>query len=163
MKRPVAVASIVIVSVGLCAGLASAQLYRWTDSQGRVQMSDKAPPEGTPGVSIIDPKQHSVDPKAHAAAVKRAEEDRQRLRDLEQKRVQAAAPAASAASAAASGPLAAASKPSGPPGETDCARRQREYRQSQECYAPFRLSNGGLRPEAMEKCGAGAPEPGKCP
>jgi hypothetical protein len=43
----------------------------------------------------------------------------------------------------------------GTPGEAardDCAERQRRYLQSQACFAPYRLANGGLDAEAFRHC-----------
>ncbi len=33
-----------------------------------------------------------------------------------------------------------------------CTALRRTYAQSQACFAPFRLANGGLRPEAFRRC-----------
>lgn len=34
----------------------------------------------------------------------------------------------------------------------DCTALRREYARSQACFAPYRLANGGLRPEASKRC-----------
>ena len=71
--------------------------------------------------------------------------------------------APAAATAAASGvapatrrapvrrPAATAGSLSGANGP-DCAALRRQYQQSQECFAPYRLANGGLKPEAAQRC-----------
>ena len=49
------------------------------------------------------------------------------------------------------------------PGSSDCAELLRRYRESQECFAPYRMANGGLRPEAFQLCGPDLPDPsGQC-
>ena len=34
----------------------------------------------------------------------------------------------------------------------DCAALRREYARSQACFAPYRLANGGMKPEAYRRC-----------
>ena len=36
--------------------------------------------------------------------------------------------------------------------QTDCAELQRRYLESQACFAPYRLANGGLDAEAFRHC-----------
>jgi hypothetical protein len=38
------------------------------------------------------------------------------------------------------------------PSTTDCAALRRRYAQSQACFEPYRLANGGIRPEAFNRC-----------
>jgi len=40
---------------------------------------------------------------------------------------------------------------SGPP-PADCAALRRRYAQSQACFSPYRLANGGIKPEAFKRC-----------
>ena len=35
---------------------------------------------------------------------------------------------------------------------TDCAALRRRYAESQACFSRYRLKNGGLKPEAYERC-----------
>lgn len=34
----------------------------------------------------------------------------------------------------------------------DCVALRREYARSQACFAPYRLANGGMKPEAYQRC-----------
>lgn len=34
----------------------------------------------------------------------------------------------------------------------DCVALRREYARSQACFAPYRLANGGMKPEAYKRC-----------
>ena len=53
----------------LLPGLASAQLYQWRDTNGRVVFSDLPPPPGIPSANIIKlPKARNAPPPAAAAA-----------------------------------------------------------------------------------------------
>ena len=63
------------------------------------------------------------------------------------------------ASAAADPPRAASAAHAGKtagslsgPAAPDCAALRKRYAASQACFAPYRLANGGLRPEAFKKC-----------
>jgi len=38
------------------------------------------------------------------------------------------------------------------PAAPDCAALRKRYAASQACFAPYRLANGGLRPQAFKKC-----------
>jgi len=49
--------------------------------------------------------------------------------------------------AAAQGP-----KPAGPSPFASCAELQRRYLESQACFAPYRLANGGMDAEAFRHC-----------
>ncbi len=71
---------------------------------------------------------------------------------------------AAAARPAAPVPPALAVRPgSSPAREADCAQLLRRYRESQECFAPYRMANGAVRPEAFVLCGPGLPDPsGQC-
>jgi len=40
---------------------------------------------------------------------------------------------------------------SGPP-PVDCTALRRRYAQSQACFSPYRLANGGIKPEAFKRC-----------
>lgn len=36
--------------------------------------------------------------------------------------------------------------------ETPCEQAQRKYRESLDCFAPFVIKGGGVRPEAFQRC-----------
>ncbi len=38
------------------------------------------------------------------------------------------------------------------PAASECAALRQEYAKSQACFAPYRLANGGLKPEAARRC-----------
>lgn len=44
----------------------------------------------------------------------------------------------------------------------DCETQQRLYRESQECFAPYRNATGGIKPEAFERCQEVAEPTGQC-
>ena len=54
-------------------------------------------------------------------------------------------PASAARPAKAAGSL---SRPAAP----DCAALRKRYAESQACFAPYRLANGGIKPEGFKRC-----------
>ena len=38
------------------------------------------------------------------------------------------------------------------PAAPDCAALRKRYAASQACFAPYRLANGGMKPQAFKKC-----------
>jgi len=40
----------------------------------------------------------------------------------------------------------------GGPAAPDCAALRKRYAESQACFAPYRLANGGIKPEAFKRC-----------
>jgi hypothetical protein len=56
---------ILAVALALVAGSANAQIYRWTDADGRVNFSNKAPPQGVK-TTIVDPDSRVGPPSAES-------------------------------------------------------------------------------------------------
>jgi hypothetical protein len=66
--------------------------------------------------------------------------------------------APSAAPASANPPAPAVSENTG---DMTCEEQWQRYNASQACFAPYRLANGGIRPEAFDNCVA-VPQPPRC-
>jgi hypothetical protein len=132
------------------------QLYRWTDAQGKVHMSDKPPPEGTPGVSKEALPKDEVSPATRKAAQDRAAAEKAKAQQMENTRRAATQPAKPAS--------AVAGAKEAPRNETDCQRQRRLFDESGACWGEFRLANGASRPGALEKCGPPVEDPTpRCP
>jgi hypothetical protein len=146
----------VLAIAALCGTAWAADIYRWVDEQGRVQMSDRPPPKssGRPVTKHDSPKDE-VTPEQRKAAQERAARDRQRLKGAEDDRAKAAAPQAVKPRPAASSGFADESDPSLPARASaeDCRMWRQEYRRNAACFAPYRLVNGGIKPEAFSVCG----------
>ena len=142
---------------GWTAAASAADIYRWVDKDGKVHLSDKPPPGRPDAEPLTNSKRYEVTPAERKAAQDRAAKDKAAVQAIESARKgEAAQRAASAASASKT----AEGKPPAPPSnESACERQWRDYEASQGCFAPYRLANGGLRPEAREKCGADVPTP----
>jgi hypothetical protein len=125
----------------------AADIYVWTDENGKTHLADSVPPKYQKSATRIDSSQFELTPEQQrdAAAARVA---------LEKKA--ASAPAANAPRAAVpatAGPLSAPPS-SAPPtvNSSECEALQREYRESLECFAPYVNANGSLKPGAFAAC-----------
>lgn len=114
---------------------AHAEVYKWVDANGRVQFSDKPPPDQK-GVKQVDIKNTTPSAENKAAAEQRAAADRNRNQQSDQAK-------------------SAAAKPD-PKGDNKTAANKddgkSELQKSEECFAQYRTTTGRLLPEAGEKC-----------
>lgn len=136
-----------IVMLCMLAGLASTacatEVYQWTDAQGKAHASDRPPSKPAGKVRRENSKVHELTPRQREEAASRAKAERARSR------VPAPVP-----------PVVTEEAPIGrldaPPQkqveDTECQRMTRLYRESEACFAPYKLWNGGTRPEAFEHC-----------
>jgi hypothetical protein len=144
----------VVAGATLSGLVAAAEVYRWVDEQGRVQLSDRPPPKAAGPVIKQDTPKDDVTPEQRKAAQDRAARDRARLKSAEAEREQASA-AAPKPRTAASGGIANESDPSLPARASaeDCRMWREAYRRNEACFAPFRTARGGIKPEAFSICG----------
>lgn len=141
-----------VLSGVLCASVArAADIYQWVDESGRTHLSDVVPEKYKATAKRVDSRQFEPTPQQRAAAQALAA----RERDLAAKvtAADAAGSAAQGGAAAATRPASAPTAPaSGASSVTDCATLRQIYTQSQECFAPFRNTNGSLKQGAYDKC-----------
>lgn len=142
-------------AAGLCL---ATDIYRWVDEQGHTHMADAVPERYKASAAKTNSKRFEVSQSDHLAALARIAKERERLA-AEQARVEAEAAerarAEAAQRSAAPAPGSAASRAasrSGKPSVAECAGLWREYFKSQECFAPYRLSGGGIKGEAFDHC-----------
>jgi hypothetical protein len=129
---------------------AATDIYRWVDEAGRTHLSDVVPDRYKRSAVRVDPEAPEPTPAQRREAQARAARESQR----------AAAVRPDAAAVPAPGSLSVATPASAAPtgAQADCERARRRYRESQECFAPFRLANGAVRAEAFEHCSV-VPDP----
>lgn len=129
-------------ALALAATAAQADIYKWTDEQGRVHYGDRPSPSA-PAAERRELQVPELPEAQRQEAIERLEKQRATLK----------APAGEAG--VISAPAAEAR-----PAERDdsCAAQMRRYHQSQECFAPFRNVNGSVKPEAFRYC-KDIPEP----
>jgi hypothetical protein len=85
-----------IALASLAATCQAADIYRWTDAQGKVHLSDKPPPGNPDAATRTETKQFEPSAAERKAALERAARDKARLAEMEKQRGQAAMVPASA-------------------------------------------------------------------
>lgn len=123
----------------------AAEIYRWTDAQGKAHASDR-PPAGVrkDQVRREDSRVHELTRRQREEAKERALADKSR-RDR-------GLPALPPAYGEGGLPLTVTTVPDKQPQETECQRLVRLYRESEACFANYKIANGLTRPEAFEHC-----------
>jgi hypothetical protein len=141
--------------VAFVAGLATtpvlaADIYRWVDENGRTQMSDVVPERYRSRATRVDSRQFELSDAQRKEAAARAERERAAEAEARARRAQAPVdPAAASAPAGASAPT-----PRVQPnrGGSECDRLWQDYRESQECFAPYQRVQIGPSAEAFKRC-----------
>ena len=136
-----------VIGIVLAFAAHGADIYHWTDENGRVHISDTVPARYKATATRIDSRQFELSPEQQREAQARAALDKQRAAAAPQQRASEAQAGASAAP-----PALAIAPPAATPSNTDCEALQREYRESLECFAPFVNANGTLKPNAFSVC-----------
>jgi len=136
----------------LCALSAhAAVIYRWVDESGRTHVSDVVPEKYKNSATRIDSSESAVSPERKRQAEEAAARTKALAEEADRRRQigQASAPA----SAAASAPATTTKRPAqGVTDDTDCDTWRRLYRESEDCFGPYRTTRGGTKAEAFEKC-----------
>jgi hypothetical protein len=145
----------------LCALSAQAAvIYRWVDENGRTHVSDVVPPKYMKSATRIDSGESAVSPERK----QQAEEAAARAKAFadEAARRRQSAQASAPATATASAPSTAKRPAQSVTDDTDCETWRRLYRESQDCFGPYRTTRGGTKAEAFEKCNPVASPELKC-
>lgn len=139
----------------VAAASARADVYRWVDAQGRVQLSDAVPERYQKSAVRIDTRRSELSEAQRAeVAARRSRQQAQDLAADARRTVNAPATAPSAEPLAeAQAGTASLSKPRTVPGtpDVDCERQWRDYFDSQSCFAPY-FTDQGVRGEAFSRC-----------
>lgn len=146
-----------IVLLFIASGVlhAADPIYRWVDEDGTVHYGDTVPDRYKDSATRKpELKEHPVIDVTPTPKQMRA---RQRALDIldvepEAETVNPAPPAN------ASTPASAVSENTA---DMTCEEQWQRYNASQACFAPYRLANGGIRPEAFDNCVA-VPQPPRC-
>jgi hypothetical protein len=125
----------------------AADIYRWVDDQGRVHIADTVPDRYRGVATKLDSKSAEPSARQRTEAADRAAKDKARLAEFDAAR-QAKLPASSASATQ----LRATPRGAVNSGATECDRLWQEYHESQVCFGPYFLGQGGIRAEAFAKC-----------
>jgi Domain of unknown function (DUF4124) len=151
---------------GLLAGLlaapapvSAATVYRWTDEQGQVHYGDVVPEKYRKRAKPVTPA--SADPTTEQLREAQQRSARQKARAAA---IAGKAPTpASAAASTVQAPPPVTKRPARVPDErTDCQTWARLYKESLDCFAPFRTARGATRGEAFDHCTPVDEPPTRC-
>jgi hypothetical protein len=134
-------------------------IYRWVDENGRTHVSDVVPEKYRQSATRIDSARSEVSPEQRQQAERSAAKNKALAEEaaLRRQSMQTVQP-----STAPSQPSTSKRPSRGVTDSTDCETWRSLYRESMECFAPFRTNNGSTKAEAFEKCNPiPSPEP-KC-
>lgn len=124
-------------------------IYRWVDEKGRTQFSDKVPERYRNAASRVDTSPAELTESQRLEAAGRAAREKEVVQRASEARNEPAQP-----SAAVVGGRDRVTQQ-----KANCERMQREYRESQECFAPYivrgrhgKYRPGVVLPEAFLHC-----------
>jgi hypothetical protein len=152
-------AAIAAAALVLALPVFGATVYRWVDEQGRVHFSDVVPEKYRNTARPVDAPAAAPSMEQRREAAERAARDKARADQAAKERESRQTPApgpAPAASASAKRP------PAAPDESTNCETWRRLYRESLECFAPYRTARGGTKAEAFEHCTPVLEPPVRC-
>lgn len=130
-----------LMSLAVMSMACAADVYRWTDGQGKSHASDRPPERHQGKVRRDHYKTHELTERQREEARSRALAEKS-LRDRS-----VYVPPVMPTDLGADEPLPEAQRQ-----ETECERMTRLYRESEACFAPYKLWNGATRAEAFQYC-----------
>jgi hypothetical protein len=119
-------------------GARAADVYRWVDEAGKTHYGDIVPDkykQTAKKVGVQDAETSEAQRRETADRLAREKAKLEALQREREGRPEQPAPPPAAAQAG-----------------SECEEQMKRYMASQECFAPFRLANGAINPEAFEKC-----------
>lgn len=160
--RRFAVIGAVCLLTSASADGAGAAVYRWVDDQGKVHYAEVVPQQYLGAARRVDAAANEPSAEQRRDALARARQQKSQAAAMAAERhgsPASAANAPSAASAAAASQAAGKRPAQTPDDQTDCKTWQRLYKESIECFGPFRTVRGATKPEAFEVCNVVAEPP----
>lgn len=141
------------------AGVATAAtIYRWTDDDGRTHYGDVVPERYQHHAKPISPPATDPTSEQKRESLERAKKERNQAESIQKSR-EAVSPPVSPDQATTKSKR----PPQAPTPDTDCETWQRLYRESVDCFGPYRTVRGATRPEAFDVCTpVDEPPPSRC-
>jgi hypothetical protein len=127
----------------------AAVIYRWVDENGRTHVSDVVPEEFKKSAKRIDSSKSEVTPEQRQDAERAAAKEKALADEAAKRRVDAQA---NQPAPTASQPVTTKRPAQGVTDSTDCETWRRLYKESMECFGPYRTTKGATKPEAFEAC-----------
>lgn len=135
----------------------AATIYRWTDDQGKTHYAESVPEKYQKSAQPLSPANSSPTQEQQREARERAARENNRASEIE---------AAASKTRPASKPAPSTQAPKRPaqvPDEkTDCETWTRLFRESLDCFGPYRTTRGATREEAFTYCTPVDELPSRC-
>lgn len=132
--------AVFLMSLTVASMAGAADVYRWKDDQGKAHASDRPPGHHKGKVNREHYKARELTRGQREEAAKARALAEKSLRDRPPVYLPPSDPGADE-------PM-----PEEQAQETECERLTRLYRESEACFAPYKLWNGATRAEAFEHC-----------
>ena len=116
----------------------AADVYRWVDETGKTHYGDIVPDKYKQTAKKVGVQDVETSEAQRRETADRVAREKAKLEALQREREGRPEPSAPAPAAAQAG--------------SECEEQMKKYAASQECFAPFRLANGAINPEAFQKC-----------
>ncbi|MBC7956148.1 MAG: DUF4124 domain-containing protein [Cytophagales bacterium] len=136
------------LSLLFSVSLNAADIYKWIDESGRTQISDVVPEKYRKSAKRFDSKTSELSAEQRRDAESRAIREKAQAAEAQE---QSSRSKDRGLGASASGVASSAPRQSGN-ASADCPTLRRLYRESQMCFAPYRMANGTTKAEGFEKC-----------
>lgn len=160
---PVRITSaLLLLTLMLCAAqipVEAATIYRWTDDQGTTHYSESVPEKYQKSAQPLSPGNSSPTQEQLREAREFAAREKSRASEIET----AASKTISASKPAPASSTPVPKRPSQVPDEkTDCETWARLFRESLDCFGPYRTTRGATREEAFTYCTPVDEPPSRC-
>jgi len=124
-------------------------IYRWVDETGRTHVSDVVPEKYRKSATRIDSSSSEISPEQRQQAERAAAKNKALAEEAATRRQSASAVQPSTT---ATRPAASKRPAQGVTEATDCETWRRLYKESMECFGPFRTTTGATKAEAFDQC-----------
>ena len=147
-------AAVLLVCSGCAIGYA-AEVYKWVDEHGQVHYGNAVPKAHQKAARPVDtavPAPTDAERRDAAALAEREQAAAESLRRDREKARAKEAPKAVPAVKAPPAPSPASPTTALSDKKRQCEEELKRFRQSQDCFAPYRTANGGIKAEAFKHC-----------
>jgi Domain of unknown function (DUF4124) len=151
---------IAMTALGAAASANAGVIYRWVDKQGKTHFGDAVPSEYKAGAKTVDNKVTAPSAEEQAAAIERAGQQREKAHAAPAPKPPPLAPARAPSAPASS--VMPKRPPNAPNDDTDCDTWRRLYRESLDCFGPYRTAHGATKAEGFARCTSVTEPPARC-
>ncbi|HET7766467.1 MAG TPA: DUF4124 domain-containing protein [Burkholderiales bacterium] len=134
--------ALIALACSLPLAARAADVYRWVDEAGKTHYGDIVPDKYKQTAKKVGVQDVETSEAQRRETADRVAREKAKVEALQREREGRAGPEPSASPSPA------------PQAGSECEEQMQKYQASQECFAPYRLANGAIKPEAFDKCQA---------